>query len=168
MVDLIESDNHTTVLIATKALAVVCRNSPANQALAIRRGLLAKCIALLSRCDDTYTAKWVILVINALVYENGEVRSHHPPPPPHCRLLPSCIRPHPSTHPPIGCVLYQSVQNYLLCCWACVRAVPPGVDVLAINAHAHGEFQVAHREAHAVGAGETGAVPPIPAGVRAA
>lgn len=73
MVDLIESDNHTTVLIATKALAVVCRNSPANQALAIRRGLLAKCIALLSRCDDTYTAKWVILVINALVYENGEV-----------------------------------------------------------------------------------------------
>lgn len=74
MVDLIESDNHTTVLIATKALAVVCRNSPANQALAIRRGLLAKCIALLSRCDDTYTAKWVILVINALVYENGEVR----------------------------------------------------------------------------------------------
>lgn len=75
MVDLIESDNHTTVLIATKALAVVCRNSPANQALAIRRGLLAKCIALLSRCDDTYTAKWVILVINALVYENGEVRA---------------------------------------------------------------------------------------------
>jgi hypothetical protein len=74
MVDLIDSDNHTTVLIATKALAVICRNSPANQALAVDRGLLHKCISLLHRCEDTYTAKWVILVINALVYENPKAR----------------------------------------------------------------------------------------------
>jgi hypothetical protein len=73
MVDLIDSENHTTVLIATKALAVICRNSPANQTLAVDRGLLSKCIAILHRCEDTYTAKWVILVINALVYENPKV-----------------------------------------------------------------------------------------------
>lgn len=70
---MIDSDNHTTVLIATKALAVICRNSPLNQALAVDRGLLTKCITLLHRCEDTYTAKWVILVINALVYENPKV-----------------------------------------------------------------------------------------------
>jgi hypothetical protein len=73
MVDIIDSENHTTVLIATKALAVVCRNSPANQSLAIERGLLRKCIGLLIRCEDSYTAKWVILVINALVYDNSKV-----------------------------------------------------------------------------------------------
>jgi hypothetical protein len=71
MIGLIDVPNKTTVLIATKALAVVCRNSPANQKLAIEGRLLDKCITLLSMDLDAYTAKWVILVMNALVYENA-------------------------------------------------------------------------------------------------
>jgi hypothetical protein len=74
MIGLIEVPNKTTVLIATKALAVVCRNSPPNQRLAISAHLLDKCIVLLAGDLDAYTAKWVILVMNALVYENEEAQ----------------------------------------------------------------------------------------------
>lgn len=74
MVELVSSPNKTTVLIATKALAVVCRNSPKNQSLAIEQDLLTKCIELLAGDLDMYTAKWVILVMNALVYDNPAVR----------------------------------------------------------------------------------------------
>ena len=74
MVELVSSPNKTTVLIATKALAVVCRNSPKNQSLAIDQQLLTKCIELLGGDLDMYTAKWVILVMNALVYDNPAVR----------------------------------------------------------------------------------------------
>ena len=78
MVSLIDTMNKTTVLIATKALAVVCRNSAANQRVAIEERLLDKCIHLLATDLDMYTAKWVILVMNALVYENNEVRCRRP------------------------------------------------------------------------------------------
>jgi hypothetical protein len=74
MVELIASGNATSVLIATKALAVVCRNSAANQRLAIQRGLLTRCVDLLRADLDGYTAKWVILVMNALVFENSDAQ----------------------------------------------------------------------------------------------
>jgi hypothetical protein len=86
MVSLVDSDNTTTVLIATKALAVVCRNSPANQALAVERRLLDRCIALLATDLDVYMAKWVILVMNALVYENAQARPLWL-----CECLPVCF-----------------------------------------------------------------------------
>jgi hypothetical protein len=73
MVGLVDSPNKATVLIATKALAVVCRNSAENQRLAIEEQLLERCIRLLSTDLDCYTAKWVILVMNALVFENAAV-----------------------------------------------------------------------------------------------
>ena len=78
--DLVDTGAPATVLLATKALAVACRNSSANQAAAVQRGLLHRCIALLESDDlGAYMAKWVILVMNALVYDNPEARSGRVP-----------------------------------------------------------------------------------------
>ena len=74
MVHMTMENDAVSMLIATKALAVVCRNSVANQNQALEHGLLDRCIEVLASGMDIYSAKWVILVVNALVYDNSKVR----------------------------------------------------------------------------------------------